>query len=116
MGSVGKKYRCPLCGRTGNGGYSPDWIGFPVCTEGSWNCLDKITDGKLLAADIVGIALGKIIGGARAFENFPGAAMKGKSELLRSIACSLVYDTRDELDAMVQTALESPQPKRRRRQ
>ena len=39
MGSVGPNYRCPLCGRTGQGGYIVDGIPFPVCTEGDYACL-----------------------------------------------------------------------------
>ena len=32
MGSVGEYYACPWCGRWGNGGYSPDAVGYPICT------------------------------------------------------------------------------------
>ena len=32
MGSVGEYYICPWCGRSGNGGYSPDAVGYPICT------------------------------------------------------------------------------------
>ena len=39
MGSVGDNYRCPWCGRKGMGGYSPDRIGVPLCTEGDYSCL-----------------------------------------------------------------------------
>ena len=39
MGSVGPRYRCPWCGRVGNGGYAPDPIGYPICTEGEYSCL-----------------------------------------------------------------------------
>jgi hypothetical protein len=46
MGSVGDDYRCPLCGRTGMGGYSMDGVNFPVCTAGTYNCVDKISGGS----------------------------------------------------------------------
>ena len=39
MGSVGYDYRCPCCGRVGNGGYAVDGIGLPICTEGDYSCL-----------------------------------------------------------------------------
>ena len=39
MGSVGDDYVCPWCGRAGNGGYAPDPIGYPICTEGRYSCL-----------------------------------------------------------------------------
>ena len=32
MGSVGHDYRCPICGRTGHGGYAFDHVGYPTCT------------------------------------------------------------------------------------
>ena len=39
MGSVDVDYTCPWCGRVGNGGYAPDWVGYPICTEGRFSCL-----------------------------------------------------------------------------
>ena len=39
MGSVGDDYRCPWCGRTGNVGYAPEDVGYPICTNGSHSCL-----------------------------------------------------------------------------
>ena len=39
MGSVPDNYKCPLCGRVGNGGYALDGVGFPICTEGYYSCL-----------------------------------------------------------------------------
>ena len=39
MGSVGDNYVCPWCGRVGNGGYAPDWVCYPICTEGQFSCL-----------------------------------------------------------------------------
>ena len=41
MGSVPRDYRCPLCGRTGRGGYIVDWLPLPlaICTEGDYACL-----------------------------------------------------------------------------
>ena len=32
-------YRCPWCGQVGNGGYVPDPLGYPICTEGFHSCL-----------------------------------------------------------------------------
>ena len=58
MGSVGPNYRCPLCGRVGNGGYAPDGIDFPICTEGDFSCLWFQTG---TARDIIAKALGKIL-------------------------------------------------------
>ena len=55
------------------GGYSPDSIDLPICTEGDNNCLDKVCPPATsdvatpLAADVVGEGLGKIIGKVRAF-------------------------------------------------
>ena len=105
MGSVGEDYRCPLCGRTGMGGYSPDWIGFPICTEGDYNCLDKVCpsdtsdDATPFAADVVVEALGKIIGGVRAFKQYPEARMRSKSSLLRHVASVLVFDMQESIQA-----------------
>ena len=39
MGSVGDTFKCPWCGRIGNGGYAHDAVGYPVCTEGDHSCL-----------------------------------------------------------------------------
>ena len=39
MGSVGDNYVCPWCGRVGYGGYAPDWVDYPICTEGPFSCL-----------------------------------------------------------------------------
>ena len=39
MGSVPVDYKCPLCGRKGMGGYAPDGLGYPICTEGDYSCL-----------------------------------------------------------------------------
>ena len=39
MGSVGEDYRCPLCGREGAGGYAPDALNYPICSEGQYSCL-----------------------------------------------------------------------------
>jgi hypothetical protein len=45
MGSVGDNYKCPWCGRVGNGGYAPDWVGYPICTFGEYACLWKEVKG-----------------------------------------------------------------------
>ena len=39
MGSVDDNYKCPLCGRKGNGGYALDGIDYPICTRGDFSCL-----------------------------------------------------------------------------
>ena len=40
MGSVADDYRCPWCGRVGDGGYALDGLeGGPMCTEGEYSCL-----------------------------------------------------------------------------
>ena len=39
MGSVPDDYACPWCGRLGNGGYAPDGVGYPICTQGRFSCL-----------------------------------------------------------------------------
>ena len=39
MTVVDEKYRCPLCGRTGNGGQMIDYINVPVCTGGDYSCV-----------------------------------------------------------------------------
>ena len=104
MGSVGEDYRCPLCGRTGMGGYSPDWIGFPICTEGDYNCLDKVCpsdtsdDATPFAADVVAEALGKIIGGVRAFKQYPEASTRSKSFLLRHVVSFLGFDMLESIE------------------
>ena len=36
---MGPDFRCPWCGRQGDGGYSPDDIGYPVCSSGPFSCL-----------------------------------------------------------------------------
>ena len=38
MGSVSENFQCPWCRRT-NGGYSPDWVGYSICTQGAYSCL-----------------------------------------------------------------------------
>ena len=61
MGSVGENYKCPLCGRVGNGGYSMDGIGFPICTEGDYSCLwYQVIEKGLWPGNIVAKALQKI--------------------------------------------------------
>ena len=39
MGSVGLDFRCAWCGRVGNGGYAPEDVGYPICTDGPVSCL-----------------------------------------------------------------------------
>ena len=38
MGSVSDNYQCPWCRRT-NGGYAPDGVDYPICTQGPFSCL-----------------------------------------------------------------------------
>ena len=65
MGSVGGDYKCPLCGRVGNGGYALDGLLCgPICTEGTYSCLwfqllDRPYDR--CADDIVATALYKVV-------------------------------------------------------
>ena len=93
------------------GGHWSVWINFPICTNGAYNCREKVcppgdTDlhvdvGSVLAADIVGAALGKIIGGLRAFAQFPAVRMQSKQCLLRHMACFLIKDMLQELDQRI---------------
>ena len=46
MGSVSDDYVCPHCDGKGYGGYAPDGLGYPICTEGTANCLDKLLQGQ----------------------------------------------------------------------
>ena len=46
VGSVGNDYKCPWCGRRGAGGYAPDWVGKPLCTEPEFNCLAVSMDAS----------------------------------------------------------------------
>ena len=45
MGSVSDDYRCPWCGRIGNGGYALD---YPICTGGDFACLSRVTANRNL--------------------------------------------------------------------
>ena len=65
MGSVWDYYKCPLCGRVGNGGYDVDGLDIgPICTgdQAMKSCLDLITDDKLEPRQILTTALEKIVG------------------------------------------------------
>ena len=42
MGSVADDYVCPHCDGRGYGGYAPDGVNYPICTQGKANCLDKL--------------------------------------------------------------------------
>ena len=59
MGSVGRDFVCPACGRTGNGGYIVDGEEpcVPVCTNGPVNCLDKFVERGWGAREIIAEAL-----------------------------------------------------------
>ena len=55
MGSVSDDYRCPWCGRIGNGGYALDSVGYPICTGGAFACLWRlIASGNLTPRQIIG--------------------------------------------------------------
>jgi len=61
MGSVDDDYKCPLCGRVGNGGYALDGVGFPICTEGDFSCLwFQVMDHGHWPEQIIGNAIQKI--------------------------------------------------------
>ena len=61
MGSVPDDYKCPLCGRVGNGGYCLDGVGFPICTEGDFSCLwFQIQHHGFQPEQIIGNAIQKI--------------------------------------------------------
>ena len=64
MGSVSDYYKCPLCGRVGNGGYHVDGLNVgPICQgseEVRYSCLDRILDGET-PNQIIGNALEKIL-------------------------------------------------------
>ena len=58
MGSVGDDYRCPLCGRIGNGGYVLDGVGYPICTDGDHSCLwYQIMQQHRTPNDIISLAI-----------------------------------------------------------
>ena len=61
MGSVGPEYRCPVCGRRGNGGYALDAVGYPVCTESDNACLWVMTTFDRSPAQMLGLALAQIL-------------------------------------------------------
>ena len=65
MGSVDANYKCPLCGRVGNGGYALDGCNVgPICTgeKFQYNCIDRVLDGTA-PKDLIGSALEQILGG-----------------------------------------------------
>ena len=68
MGSVGDNFKCPLCGRVGNGGYALDGVGFPVCTEGEFSCLwFQLVDTGLTVTDVRVAALSRVFCNRRLF-------------------------------------------------
>ena len=74
MGSVGEDYKCPLCGRVGNGGYAMDGVNVgPICTGVKVqylidSCLDRLMHGatpmqiKALHHSPMAMALDLILG------------------------------------------------------
>ena len=83
MGSVDETYKCPLCGRIGNGGYVMDGEGIgPICTDvnNRYNCLSRLIDGAT-PNDIVGEALKKVL--VNDFRMaYPGLAMLVAARML----------------------------------
>ena len=76
MGSVGANYKCPLCGRVGNGGYALDGCNIgPICTgvKFQYNCLDRVLHGAA-PEQCIGNALEQILGG-QLNGKYPGLAM-----------------------------------------
>ena len=63
MGSVGPNYRCPLCGRVGNGGYVGDGVAYyPICTEGNYSCLwFQVQEHSRSPAQVLGNAVQGIL-------------------------------------------------------
>ena len=56
MGSTSDDFKCPICGKVGPG-YSPDVVGFPVCSFSENSCHHKIEDGRSTEVGIVAGAL-----------------------------------------------------------
>ena len=67
MGSVADDYKCPLCGRVGNGGYALDGVNFPICTEGNYSCLwyQFLENRARTPKEVIGRALGIVLRPAR---------------------------------------------------
>ena len=63
-----ENYKCPLCGRTGHGCVEGQAmvaiLGYPVCSVGANNCLNKIIHGSK-SSDIVGASLRCILKGTK---------------------------------------------------
>ena len=58
MGSFPANWRCPLCGRVGNGGYLMDGFPLATCTEGDFSCLwFQVQDNGRTAGQIYSNAL-----------------------------------------------------------
>lgn len=72
MGSVGADYKCPLCKRTGNGGYCLDGVGYPICTGANEqykqpDCLSLLLANPTkkpshIAQEATSLALEKVLG------------------------------------------------------
>ena len=66
MGTVGHDFRCPWCGRVGNGGYAPEDVGYPICTDGPVSCLFfQMDTRRMWALEFRMAQLGSILGGPR---------------------------------------------------
>ena len=65
MGSVSEDYKCPLCGRIGNGGYALDSVGYPICTGGEYACLDRILDKDISPVQCISAAIQGILNSGR---------------------------------------------------
>ncbi len=65
MGSVSEDYKCPLCGRIGNGGYALDSVGYPICTGGEYACLDRILDKDISPVQCISAAIQGVLNSSR---------------------------------------------------
>ena len=74
MGSVGDDHKCPHCDGIGFGGYAPDGIDYPICTQGKANCLDKAVDGMTSRMEVQNKKYAKIF--EKANHNIMGASQR----------------------------------------
>ena len=72
MGSVGDDYVCPHCDGQGYGGYAPDGVNYPICTEGTANCLDKLMNQRLSTRAMVKRSALKMVFVIRHFQEEEG--------------------------------------------
>ena len=84
MGSVGNNFKCPICGRTGHGGYAFDHIGYPTCSI--CNFKDAGIANGVLPAELISQQLFSIAGYK---ESFFQSILHIDEIRLRIIACLL---------------------------